>query len=374
MKKIFFVLLLAPLSILAQKTALQKQPVKKPMPSFLITGTVTGLAEGTDIKLLDGNDNSNLASGKVVKGKFILIGKVAEPSLAILQLGSGVSQYIFIENKKIAITGSMANLKNLKVTGSASHNDFIAFQNTFNPLFASLNATAAMLNATPRGAGYDSLMVIYDSSRAKIQQQITAFIKQKPKSYVSPFLLFVTAEMSEDFLEMEKHYNLLDTTIRHSAIGQNLFNYIQYYKVGAVGTPALDFVQPDTAGNKISLSSFRGKYVLVDFWASWCGPCRIENPNVVENFKTFKDKNFTVLGVSLDKPDGRANWLAAIYRDSLTWTHVSDLKFWNNEAAQLYHVSSIPFNILVDPNGKIVARNLRGEALRLKLCELLGCN
>lgn len=139
-----------------------------------------------------------------------------------------------------------------------------------------------------------------------------------------------------------------------------------------VGVMAMDFTQTDTAGVPVSLSSFRGKYVLIDFWASWCGPCRVENPNVVAAYQKYHDKGFDIIGVSLDRPNDKDKWLKAIYDDNLTWTHVSDLKFWDNEVSRMYGVRAIPQNYLIDPQGKIVAKNLRGKALHDKLEELLG--
>jgi peroxiredoxin len=138
-----------------------------------------------------------------------------------------------------------------------------------------------------------------------------------------------------------------------------------------VGKQAPEIAMPDAQGNTVSLSSFRGKYVLVDFWASWCAPCRRENPNVVEAYHRFKNKNFDILGVSLDRPGEKDNWMQAVKNDNLTWTQISDLKYWESAAVPLYKLTSIPFNVLVDPNGLVVGENLRGDELEEKLDEVL---
>jgi peroxiredoxin len=206
----------------------------------------------------------------------------------------------------------------------------------------------------------------------EIQSNVDNFIQQRKSSYVSPFLLVVVNQLSDDVFLLERRYNSLSPVVQQSVYGSYIREQIDNGKVGAIGTEAMDFTQADTAGLPVSLSSFKGKYVLVDFWASWCKPCRMENPNVLSAYERFKAKNFTVLGVSLDR--SREAWIKAIQDDKLAWSQVSDLKFWNNAVAQQYRIQQIPQNFLIDPNGKIVGKNLRGTDLDSKLCALLGCN
>jgi len=266
----------------------------------------------------------------------------------------------------MTLTGSAASMKTLSLKGSKLEDDFLSYQKSFDLQKDKLEALVKRINAEKPGAKRDSMIGVYKKS---LLTNIDKFIKEKPASPVAPFILASFNDMFESAAELETRYNKLLPAAQKGIYAEFIQKKINDSKVGGIGSVALDFIQNDTANHPVKLSSFKGKYVLVDFWASWCRPCRMENPNVVAAFQQYKDKNFTVLGVSLDQQ--KDSWVQAIAADNLTWTHVSDLKYWNNAVAQLYHIESIPQNMLIDPTGKIIARNLRGEDLQAKLKELL---
>jgi len=365
MKKYLLILSVLAGSVQAQQT--------KP-EGFRIEGHIQGIPDKSGVTVSDANKPTDtLARATVKGGVFILTGHVAEPNLLVLNfLADKKKTTLFVGNEKVIVTGDMENMAGIKVQGSPSETDFLSFEQIFNPYFARINQLSQLANSPEGGLKKDSIGDAYQIAIMSVQVKIDSFIQQRKSSYVSPFLLVVVNQLSDDVFLLERRYLSLSPNVQQSMYGKYLREQIDNGKVGAVGSEAMDFTQADTAGNPVTLSSFKGKYVLVDFWASWCKPCRMENPNVLAAYERFKNKNFAVLGVSLDR--ARDAWIKAIQDDRLTWSQVSDLKFWNNAVAMQYRIQQIPQNFLIDPNGKIVGKNLRGADLDSRLCALLGCN
>ena len=361
MKQILSILFFLPLLSLAQSGN----------KSFTVNGTIKGVANGTTVFIFNEEISADtLAKAKITNGQFALKGSVPEKALYYIGFSNNAKRYyLYVDNKPMVFTGDINVLDKATVTGSPAHSDFREMTKTFDPLLNKLNTLGNAYNTTQDAAKKDSLFTQIRATVEKIDAKVNTYVTSKPATDVSALILLITSNLSQDYQILGQRFNSLAAEVQESYYGRLVRDIIEKAMVGTVGTNAIDFTQADTSGNQVSLSSFKGKYVLVDFWASWCGPCRRENPNLVAAYNQFKNKNFTVLGVSLDK--GKDAWLKAISDDGLTWTHVSDLKFWSNEAAQLYKISSIPQNMLIDPAGKIIGKNLRGEELQQKLKEIL---
>lgn len=346
-----------------------------------------GFDENTKVTVQLQNENGSLIdflTGTILNQKLQLKGEApALYELALLKIGDQKQNIPFIlEKGTVNISIELDANSNLvtKISGTNQNNKFQSYTDASQIVIKKMmqfqednKQKMATAQQSQDMATAKDLMDEYNKFNDEMNANSIAFIQSNPDSYISVLLLenFVARDILKSE-ELESYFNKLDKKVTQTAKGIQLKNTLQSRKTTAIGSKAADFEAPNPDGKMISLKKSLGKVTIIDFWASWCGPCRKENPNVVAMYNELHSKGLNIIGVSLDK-EGQANkWIDAINKDQLTWTHVSNLKGWNDPIAVLYNIKSIPATFILDAKGNIVAKNLRGEQLKTKVKELLG--
>ena len=335
---------------------------------YKVTGTVEGMPDGKAIiATVNGSSLDTLAKADVKNGSFEFTGNVSEPTGAyIMVIGQRGAIPFMLENANITVNAGQAGLTVTGSEGQKIYDQFMAINTTTQQEAMKLQQEYQAANGDQ--AKMQALQEAYAKLMTDAQAKETELIKANPDSYVSTFVI-VSGMGQMEYEQLKERYNLLGEKAKASAQGKAIAAQIAKLESTAIGQIAPNFTITTPEGESISLYDIKGKVKLIDLWAAWCGPCRGENPHVVEIYKEYHPKGLEIFGVSLD--NNKEAWVKAIADDGLVWKHGSDLKGWQSAPAQLYSVSGIPHTVLLDENNKIIAKNLRGDELKQKIAELL---
>ena len=335
---------------------------------YKVTGTVEGMPDGKAIiATVNGSSLDTLAKADVKNGSFEFTGNVSEPTGAyIMVIGQRGAIPFMLENANITVNAGQAGLTVTGSEGQKIYDQFMAINTTTQQEAMKLQQEYQAANGDQ--AKMQAVQEAYAKLMTDAQAKETELIKANPDSYVSTFVI-VSGMGQMEYEQLKERYNLLGEKAKASAQGKAIAAQIAKLESTAIGQIAPNFTITTPEGESISLYDIKGKVKLIDFWASWCGTCRGENPHVVEIYKEYHPKGLEIFGVSLD--NNKEAWVKAIADDGLVWKHGSDLKGWQSAPAQLYSVSGIPHTVLLDENNKIIAKNLRGDELKQKIAELL---
>ncbi|TYR33623.1 AhpC/TSA family protein [Sphingobacterium phlebotomi] len=332
-----------------------------------VNANITGLEDGELVFHYRSGEKYKADTVQTKNGQFTWEAELREPQKVAVWFPNFRATF-FAENRNINITGTADSLHKLNVTGSSLQDEAYAYERSIKDLTdqeAPIYRQWGKVSLEEQRKNEEKLAEIREAKAERATQYIAAY----PQSYFSLDMVDDRAGMGS-YEKVKPLYDLLDPAMQQADKGKALAERLSILKRSSIGETVLDFTQNDTDGNPVHFADFKGKYVLIDFWASWCGPCRAENPNLLKDYNKFKDQNFTIVGVSLDNDGDR--WKKAIQDDGMPWTQLSDLKGWENEVSTYYGIRAIPSSLLVDPAGKIIAKDLRGAMLSRKLEELFN--